>query len=124
MFITNLFFQKKCKHDKISPDMDFAYCPDCGKLIKNNWYITRCTCCGVKMKAIVKNREVIPQEHYCSNCGSNEYTVEKLPKINFIDINFAVLVKEVLEKNNNNVSISQCWQEKTNEQQKLLIQYL
>lgn len=124
MFITNLFFQKKCKHDKISPDMDFAYCPDCGKLIKNNWYITRCTCCGVKMKAIVKNGEVIPQEHYCSNCGSNEYTVEKLPKINFIDINFAVLVKEVLEKNHNNVSISQCWQEKTNEQQKLLIQYL
>ena len=38
-----------CRHDKIRPDVDRAYCPDCGKLIKNEWFITRCSCCGVKM---------------------------------------------------------------------------
>ncbi|MBR6126711.1 hypothetical protein IKQ21_03410, partial [bacterium] len=61
MFLTNLFNLKpKCTHDKITPDIEQGYCPDCGKLIRNEWYITRCSCCGVKMKAMVKNGEIVP----------------------------------------------------------------
>ena len=124
MFLTNLFgLKRKCMHDKITPDMECGYCPDCGKLIQNEWYITRCACCGVKMKAIAKNGEIYPQNHFCTNCGSKEYTVEKLEKINFIDINFAVLQKKVVE-NPDSVSTTQCWEEKTNVQPKLLVQYL
>jgi len=112
-----------CTHDKIRPDVEQAYCPDCGKLIQNEWYITRCACCGVKMKAMVKNGQIVPQEHYCSNCGGDDFVVEKLEKINFIDIKFAVLVKrEVIEEKYCNTI--KCWQEKTTEQPKLLTQYL
>jgi len=121
MFLTNLFGLKKvCTHDKITPDMDFGYCPDCGKLIKNEWYITRCSCCGVKVRAIVRNGEVVPQNHYCTNCGSEEYVVEKLDKINFIDINYAVLMKKEFDQVEKQRFTTQCWQERTVSQPKLL----
>ncbi len=124
MFISDLFFKKSCSHDKISPELDCGYCPDCGKLIQNEWYITRCACCGVKLKAMTKNGNVHPQYHYCSNCGGQEYLVEKLEKINFIDINFAVLVKREVETSSQKVSTSSCWEEKTTLKPKLLVQYL
>ena len=97
----------------------------CGKFIKNEWYITRCACCGVKLRAVIKNGEVVPQHHYCSNCGGEEFVVEKLEQINFIDINFAVLKKRVVEDDNNKIcSTTRCWQERTDVQPKLLVQYL
>ena len=109
-----------CTHDKIRPDIEQAYCPDCGKLIKNEWYITRCTCCGVKMKAMVKGGQVVPQEHYCSNCGGEDFVAEKVEKINFIDINFAALVRAEVEDEVIG-STTRCWQEKTHELPKLPI---
>lgn len=125
MFLTNLFnFKRHCYHERITPDMESGYCPDCGKFIKNEWYITRCSCCGVKLKTMVIKGEVQPQYHYCSNCGSEEYTVEKLSKINFIDINFAVLQKKEIENDIKIANTTQCWQERTPSQPKLLVQYL
>ena len=85
--------KKECQHTQVTPDKDVCYCPDCGELIENRWYITRCACCGVKLKAIIKNGQVIPLQHYCHNCGAAGFTVERVDKINFIDINYAVLVK-------------------------------
>ena len=124
--IAKLFFpviNHKCTHDKIRPDIEQSYCSDCGKLIKNEWFITRCSCCGVKMKAMVKNGEIVPQEHFCSNCGADAYSVEKIDHINFIDINFAALVKTEVEEELF-CSTTKCWQERTSEQPKLLVQYL
>ena len=66
-----LGIKRKCRHEKVSPCEDFAYCPDCGELIENRWYITRCSCCGLKIKAVLKNGEVIPEEKFCHNCGSH-----------------------------------------------------
>ena len=125
MFITELIknsLKKQCTHEKIMPEQEQGYCPDCGKLIKNEWYITRCACCGVKMKAISKNGIIMPQNHYCSNCGSKEFSVEKVNKINFIDINFAVLIKKEISKKKKNYS-SQFWQENTAEQQLIGIKF-
>jgi len=122
MFLTNLFKQK-CHHEHVTPDKECAYCPDCGKLIKNEWYITRCACCGVKLKTMVKNGQIIPQLHYCSNCGSEEFKIEKIEQINFIDINFAALIKKVVEEEHI-CSTTMCRQERTAEQPKLLVQYL
>ena len=126
MFLTNLFnFKKVCSHDKITPDMESGYCPDCGKFIKNEWYITRCACCGVKLKTVSIKGEIRPHFHYCTNCGGEDFSVEKLDKINFIDINFAVLVKTEKDCNaHNHISTTQCWQERTTSQPKLLVQYL
>ena len=125
MFLTDLFnLKKSCSHSAITPDMESGYCPDCGKLIKNEWYITRCACCGVKLKTTVVKGEIVPHQHYCTNCGSEEFKVEKLPKINFIDINFAVLQKKEIGEPSKVQNTTQCWQEKTVSQPKLLVQYL
>ena len=113
--ILKIFFPSlntKCGHEKILPNVEQAYCPDCGKLIENRWFITRCKCCGVKMKAIIKNGNIIPQEHFCSNCGSREYSVEKIEKINFIDIKFAVLEKHEADEQPQLGKTTTCWQEK------------
>lgn len=124
MFLINLFkLKKECTHDRISPEIEGGYCPDCGKLIKNEWYIARCSCCGVKLKAIIKNGEVCPENHYCVNCGNQNFNIEKLKKINFIDINFAVLQKNIIIEDTY-ANTTQCWTEKNNEQPKLLKQYL
>ena len=126
MLIDNIFnFKRKCLHERVSPEKECAYCPDCGKLIINEWYITRCSCCGVKLKTMIKNGHVVPQFHYCSNCGGKDYSIEKLESINFIDINFAALVKKVAEDNSyHGATTTQCWQERTPVQPKLLVQYL
>ena len=116
IFLPSLSF--KCTHDKIRPDVEQSYCPDCGKLIRNEWYITRCSCCGAKMKAMVKNGQIVPQEHYCSNCGGENFSVEKVDKINFIDINFAALIKVEVEEEVIGSTI-RCWQERTIELPKL-----
>lgn len=124
MFLLKLLgFKTNCSHEKVAINLDFSYCPDCGKLIKNEWYITRCACCGVKMKAINKNSEIYPQNRFCSNCGSEEYIVEKIDKINFIDINYAVLNKTICD-DAKQTPFTQCWEEKRVEKPKLLTQYL
>ena len=97
-----------CHHDKITPDKDAAYCPDCGELIENQWYITRCACCGVKLKAVIKNGEVKPEEHFCHNCGCRGFIVERVDKINFIDINYAVLVKAIIKPGVDEITQSWC----------------
>ena len=124
MFLTKLLkFNHECQHNHIAPNLESAYCPDCGKLIKNEWYITRCNCCGIKLKTIVRNDEVMPQYNYCSNCGCKEFTVEKLDKIDFININFAVLIKKVIDSTCE-INTTQCWQEKRFELPKLPVKYL
>lgn len=105
--IFNLF-KKKCSHENLPIDMEFGYCPDCGKLIENEWYITRCSCCGVKLKSVIKRGDIMPELHFCHNCGSQEFLVEKLPKINFVDIHFAVLIKTPKAKRILN-SYTQTW---------------
>ena len=120
MIVLDLFRKNmKCSHSLVKADVDFAYCPDCGELIENEWIITRCACCGIKQKAIIKNGEIIPEANFCHNCGGNEYIVEKLPKINFIDINYAVLVKSVVQEDRME-EVTQCWEEKPAYTQKLL----
>ena len=121
MFLTSFFnyFKKECEHDKVVPNVEMSYCPDCGKLIKNEWYITRCACCGIKLKSVIRGAYISPLDRFCTNCGSEEYIVEKLDAINFINIQFAVhkksVVKEFIQANS-----TQCWQEKSIEQPKLL----
>ncbi len=125
MFFTNIFkLGHKCSHEHVTPDRECGYCPDCGKFIRNEWYITRCACCGVKLKTVIRNGLIVPQHKYCINCGSENFLVEKIGQINFIDINFAVLVKKIANEENVLCATTRCWQEKTDAQPKLLVQYL
>ena len=110
MTILELFkFNKVCQHSKVRPDVDFAYCPDCGELIENQWYLVRCACCGVKIKGVIKNGEIIPERNFCHNCGTKGFIIERINKINFIDISYAVLVKAVVSHNFTN--FTQSWVE-------------
>ncbi len=106
-----MFFKKKeCTHPKVTPDKDSCYCPDCGKYIENKWYLTRCSCCNIKRKSIIKFGTILPETRYCPNCGAEHFHIEPVKNINFIDINFAVLVKEVNEELSKNRS--QSWLER------------
>lgn len=98
---------KKCQHNKVPIGQDIAYCPDCGELIENHWYITRCACCGLKERATIRNGEVVPEEHYCQNCGSKKYIVEEIKKIDCININYAIIVREVVK--NDITEYTQSW---------------
>jgi hypothetical protein len=121
MFLMDFFkSHHKCQHEHIPIDVQYAYCPDCGELIENEWFITRCAFCGIKHKAIIKNGEIIPEGNFCRNCGGDEYIVEKLEKINFIDINYAVLVKTVVQEEPVMEDVTQCWEEKSTNIPKLL----
>lgn len=107
------FYRKKeCTHSKVSPEKESCYCPDCGKYIENKWYLTRCSCCNVKRKTTIKLGQVIPETKFCPNCGGVSFIVEEVRNINFIDINFAVLVKEVNEEYSRN--FTQSWLERDN----------
>ena len=74
---------KKCTHPKVPIEDDIGYCPDCGELVENHWYITRCSCCGVKQRATIRDGEVVPEEGFCHNCGSRAYQVEEIEKRNY-----------------------------------------
>ena len=105
------FFQKEntCLHEKITPDMECGYCPDCGEFVENQWYIIRCSCCGIKEKATIINGEIVPITKYCKNCGSNKFVVEKLKHITPFDLYFAVLVTKVVTQRP--ISFIQTWVE-------------
>ena len=120
------FFKKnrECVHSKVRPDADVAYCPDCGELIENRWFLTRCACCGVKLRAIIKNGMVVPEEHFCHNCGSKEFVVEKLEKISFIDINYAVLVKTIVIRQSEDIVQSWVDTKSANYNPELLPQFM
>lgn len=101
------FLNRECKHEKFSIDREIGYCPDCGELIENQWFMLRCSCCGVKHRAIVKNGKIVPLEKFCENCGSKEFISEQIDRINFIDINYAVHIKKVIQ--NDVKSFTQTW---------------
>lgn len=90
-----LFGLKKCTHDKMGLYSGKGYCPDCGKYVETQWYLVRCSCCGVKRVAMTRGESVLPQTAFCTNCGESDYYIEKLSHVNFIDINYATVVQIV-----------------------------
>lgn len=93
-FLNTIF---KCRHRNAILNNNEGYCPDCGQYIKKSYHVLRCTNCGIKRKAKKKFDEIIPSEKFCTNCGSCLYEVEKYDKLNFVDINYAIEVKEAIE---------------------------
>ena len=94
--LLNIFFKTQCNHSKVPAEAEAGYCPDCGEYVENHWYLVRCKHCKIKRKAHLIHGIPAPDTRFCPNCGGFLYEVEKLDKINFIDINFAVLKKEIV----------------------------
>ena len=105
----NFFKKPSCNHERITPDVSAAYCTDCGEYIENHWFITRCGCCGLKQKTILVKHKISADAKYCRNCGSCSFFTEKLKSINFVDVNYAIVIKQVVE--NKKPSFTQSWVE-------------
>lgn len=90
-------FKTRCEHSKIAPNMKAGYCPDCGEYVQNHWYITRCKCCGVKQKSIIKNGKIVAITKFCKNCGSEVFAVEELDYLDIVSINYAAVKKQSRE---------------------------
>lgn len=125
MFLDSFFnLSKNCRHTKVPIDVEIGYCPDCGELVENKWYITRCACCGVKQKTTIRNGEIVPEASFCNNCGSRRYIVEQLENIDCVNINYAILKQEIIQNEIN--EYTQSWQDAmqtSNCTPKLLRQY-
>ena len=100
----------ECRHSNVPIDVDEAYCPDCGALVKNKWYIVRCSCCNIKRTSHTRYGEIIPDTKFCPNCGGTEFYIQELDKINFTDVNYAILKKVII--NQSRSTTRQIWIEK------------
>ena len=87
--------QTKCSHKNALLYTDSGYCPDCGQYLIKNYYLIRCSRCEIKREAKHYWGEVAPVEKYCSNCGCDEFYIEKLDSVNFIDAKYAIYLKEI-----------------------------
>jgi len=107
----NFLKQKhECKHLNVPIDVDEAYCPDCGALIKNKWFLARCACCNIKRTAHSEYNEIKPDTKFCPNCGTTEFYIQELDNINFTDVHYAILKKIIIQQDKE--TIRQIWIEK------------
>ena len=121
MLLDFIFHKRECTHDKVPVDVDEAYCPDCGALIKNKWFLVRCSCCNIKRQAHTHYDDIIPDTKYCPNCGSTDFYIEELENINFLNVHYAVFKKVIVPQNS--FTTRQVWVEKEEnfiEEKKLL----
>ena len=117
--ILDLFLKQKCSHSKVPAHVESGYCPDCGEYVENHWYLVRCKHCKIKRKSHLFGENIVPDTKFCPNCGGFLYETEKLEKINFIDINFAVL-KRTSVKVVKKFASATTWIEEENVQQKYI----
>ena len=105
----------KCTHKNALLHSEQGYCPDCGQYLVKSYYLLRCSCCGVKREAKVVFGEILPKDNFCTNCGCEDYYIEKIDKINFIDANYAIYLKEPVFNENKNLNYSTfVWSENAN----------
>lgn len=110
MLFDFLIHKHECQHRNVPIDVDEAYCPDCGALVRNKWYLVRCSCCNIKRTAHTQYNEIIPDSRYCPNCGATDFYIQELDKVNFTDIHYAIYKKVIIQQGN--FTTRQIWIEK------------
>lgn len=105
------FFRKQhtCTHKNVPVDVDECYCPDCGELIKNEWFIVRCACCNIKRQAHLEYDELKPDTKFCQNCGADDFTIEKIDSLNCVNSRYAVIKQRIIKQEFS--SVRQIWVE-------------
>ena len=111
-FIKN---RNKCTHKNALLFSNEGYCPDCGQYLIKKYYLVRCMCCDIKREAKLYWGEIAPAKKYCSNCGSEEYYIEQIDSVNFIDAQYAIYIKEISSAIKNLHPEAQIWVEKEGE---------
>lgn len=111
MFLNFIFRKTECQHKNVPLEVDEAYCPDCGALVHNQWFLVRCGCCNIKRNAHFEFGEVRPNTKFCPNCGSTDFYVEMPDEITPMDLQFAVF-KKIVIFNEKHKATRQVWIEK------------
>ncbi len=111
-FIQNKF---KCTHKNALLTSNEGYCPDCGEYLVKNYYLVRCSSCDIKREAKLYFNQIIPKSRFCSNCGSEDFYIEKIDKINFIDAKYAIYLKEIAYAYKEICPNTQVWVNKEND---------
>ena len=106
--------KNKCNHKNALIYSDSGYCPDCGQYLVKNYYIVRCAVCDIKREAKLSWGEIVPKSNFCANCGSKEFYIEKIDKINFIDAQYAIYLKEIASETQALHPEAQIWIEEEN----------
>ena len=109
ILISFLTKQNKCSHKNALLHSDSGYCPDCGQYLIKNYYLVRCSRCEIKREAKICWGEIVPMEKFCANCGSQEYYIEKIDSVNFIDAKYAIYLKEIANEMQNLHPETQIW---------------
>ena len=110
-FIKN---KNKCNHKNALLHTDNGYCPDCGQYLIKNYYLIRCSRCDIKREAKLAWGEIIPTQKFCSKCGEQNYYIEKLDKVSFIDAKYAIYLKEIASEIQTLHPESQIWVDENN----------
>jgi len=90
------------------------FCPDCGQEIKISWQILRCNCCSTKRNSRFFMNKIVPQEKFCTKCGSSEYFIEVKEKIEFFDYEYAKILREEIKEKTGFKETVQIWIENEN----------
>ena len=110
MFLDFLIKKHECQHSRVPIDVDEAYCPDCGALIKNKWFLVRCGCCNIKRDAHIHYDEIEPDTKFCPNCGGTDFYIQELENPNFTDVRYAIFKKIIIPQQKQ--TTRQIWIEK------------
>ena len=106
--------KNKCTHKNALLNSENGYCPDCGQYLIKNYYLVRCSKCDIKREAKLAWGEIVPAQKYCTNCGEQDYYIEKLDKVSFIDAKYAIYLKEIASQMHTLHPESQIWVEEGN----------
>ena len=106
--------KNKCAHKNALLNSENGYCPDCGQYLIKNYYLVRCSKCDIKREAKLAWGEIVPAQKYCTNCGEQDYYIEKLDKVSFIDAKYAIYLKEIASQMHTLHPESQIWVEEGN----------
>ncbi len=113
-FLKSFLFKDSCSHQNFDHTGANPFCPDCGKEVQVTFKIVRCSCCSTKKSAKLIFKRIIPDEKYCSKCGSKNYFVEKKERIEFFDLKYAIILKEIVEDSSFEHLRTQIWIENEN----------
>lgn len=94
------FLKLKCDHQS-AENSDCNFCPDCGKRIETKWLSIKCQKCGHLRTAKKSNESIIPEKHFCFNCGSDRWGYQYYYDYNIPDKLKEISVKQIVEVEEN-----------------------
>jgi len=116
LYLVDIVFNcKKCRHTRALLNTNEGYCEDCGVYLKKYYYVLRCSCCSHKREAaraaFGKKEEIVPVSKFCPVCGGKDFIIEKYEKLNLVDINYAIEIKEAFHEDCDHTSHTTVWVE-------------